>query len=98
MVHFDVSPADARLIGKIAQRASRVAADAGVSYSVLDARMDVTATHANGTPLDLAALYIAKTSDFAHDVFGIRRHLDRTTGKMTACFVPRYATRKRAAA
>lgn len=43
------------------------------------------------TPLDLEGLAKADDSNFAHDLFGIRRHLDRSTGKLTYCFLPRYA-------
>ena len=46
----------------------------------------------NGNPdLDLSALLKFEWPDFLHDVAGIYRHLDRTTGKLTDCFVPRCA-------
>ena len=52
--------------------------------------MDVTATHNQGAPLQLRQLLAADDGDFAHDVFGIRRWLDRDTGKLAGCFTPRY--------
>lgn len=41
--------------------------------------------------LDLAALLAFPKFDFAHDVFGIMRHMDRSEypGKLTDCFSPR---------
>lgn len=48
----------------------------------------------DGVPdLDLTALLKAPNFDFAHDVCGIMRHMDRTKwpGKLTNCFVPRYS-------
>lgn len=41
--------------------------------------------------LDLAKLLAAPMFDFAHDVCGIVRHMDRSTypGKLTDCFSPR---------
>lgn len=42
-------------------------------------------------PLRLEALANASDEDFGHDVFGIRRHLDRAGRKMNDCFLPRYA-------
>jgi hypothetical protein len=54
--------------------------------------MDIDATHCNGTPLKLEELLKADDANFAHDVFGIIRHIDRTTGKLTMCFLPRYST------
>lgn len=53
--------------------------------------MDVIAVHMNGRPLRLEALLAADDFNFAHDVFGIRRHLDRDTGELTQCFVPRFS-------
>ncbi len=40
-------------------------------------------------PLDLRKLLDAPEPHFAHDVFGIRRYLDRTTGKLRGFFNPR---------
>lgn len=53
--------------------------------------MDITATHLNGCPIDLEQLLTAPDFDFNHDVAGIHHHLDRTTGKLTSCFIPRCA-------
>lgn len=75
----------------IAERASNMAAIAGFSYPILDATMDIDACHNNGCPLKLHELLEADDFNFAHDAFGIRRHIDRTTGKLQDCFVPRYA-------
>lgn len=46
---------------------------------------------ADGCPLKLEALAKADEANFAHDVFGIRRHIDRETGKLGDCFLPRFA-------
>lgn len=42
--------------------------------------------------LDLDGLLAASGFDFAHDICGIMRHMDRRTypGKLQNCFVPRY--------
>lgn len=53
--------------------------------------MDILAVHCNGTPLKLKELAEADDYDLAHDMGGIIRHIDRTTGKLTGCFLPRYA-------
>jgi hypothetical protein len=42
-------------------------------------------------PLDLELLLAADDVNFAHDVFGIMRHIDRKSGAMRDCFVPRFA-------
>jgi hypothetical protein len=55
--------------------------------------MDILAADGvNGNdPINLDALAGADDMNFAHDVAGIVRHIDRSTGKLTDCFVPRYA-------
>ena len=47
-------------------------------------------------PIDLDALAAADDFNFSHDAYGISRHMDRETGKLTDHFLPRYA-RKSAA-
>jgi hypothetical protein len=91
MISFAVSKNDAEVIAKIAQRASKAARKCGFRYSVLEASMDVTACHANGTPLKLEEFLKADEFDFTHDAFGIRRHIDRNDGNLKDCFLPRYA-------
>lgn len=53
--------------------------------------MDLTATHLNGTPLRLAELLAADDYNFAHDVVGIINNVNRRTGKLENCFLPRFA-------
>lgn len=48
--------------------------------------------HANEEfDLRLGELLEASNLDFTHDICGIQRHIDRSTGKMGDLFVPRYA-------
>lgn len=82
----------------VAKRAVALAVKHGIDYKHMDAVMDIEAAHCNGNPLDLSALLTADDFNFAHDVFGIRRHLDRETGKLMDCFSPRYSARLSAAA
>ena len=53
-------------------------------------RMDLCAV-GGSCPMDWDRLIEADDSNFAHDVFGIRRHMDRTTGQLGGCFLPRFA-------
>ncbi|KKK55056.1 hypothetical protein LCGC14_3078450, partial [marine sediment metagenome] len=46
--------------------------------------------------LDLARFLEGPDFDFAHDVWGIRNHLNRETGQLENCFLPRYATKQAA--
>lgn len=61
-----------------------------VGADKLDLYMDLHAANAD-VGLDFAKLETAPDADFFHDVSGIRRHMDRTTGKLGDCFLPRCA-------
>lgn len=91
MIDFKATRDEHKTIINIAQRAHAMAKEMGVEYPVLEADMDITACHLNGCPLKLSELASADNFNFAHDVFGIRRHIDRQTGKLGDCFLPRFA-------
>jgi CxxC motif-containing protein len=97
-VSFAVKKDEARIISKIAARAVSLAAAHGIDYEFVDADMDITATHVNGCPLKLDDLLAADEFNFGHDVFGIRNCLDRETGKLTRCFLPRFHAKAKVAA
>lgn len=88
-IKFTSSPKELTLLEQVADRAVKLAKASGFSYPRQDAQMDVTACHLNGNPLDLPKLLRADDFNFAHDVFGIRQHLDRTTGELLDFFSPR---------
>ncbi len=79
------------MISGIAKRAAKVITGLGYKADVMNICMDLEYCHANGCPLDLPAMATGEESDVLHDVAGIGRHLDHTTGKLTDCFVPRFA-------
>ena len=88
---WDVSSYELNIIESIAKRAVAIATDAGVDYDIVTALMDITACHCNGCPLKLAELEKADDGNFSHDIFGIRRHIDRRTGELGDCFLPRFS-------
>lgn len=88
---FTATREESRIITKIAQRAIAIATTEGIDYDYQSAHMDIEACHSNGMPLDLTKLLNAPDGDFGHDVFGIRRFMDRDTGRLLDCFVPRCA-------
>lgn len=88
-IKFNVSASDREMIEEVVERAIRLARAAGFPYNRMDAEMDITACHLNGNPLNLPKLLRADEFNFSHDVFGIRRNLNRTTGKLDNCFSPR---------
>lgn len=95
-VSFAVSEQDQRLIERIVERecAWRKTRAMGVTPDDrLTLLMDVTACHANGTPLRLAELLAADEFNFMHDIGGIQRHIDRKSGKLRNHFLPRFTAR-----
>jgi len=88
---FSSSRAEVVLISKIAMRARAMAEDAGIQCEQMDVLMDIEACHCNGCPLKLEELLAAGDGDFGHDVFGIRRFIDRETGQLGGQFLPRFS-------
>jgi hypothetical protein len=88
VINWTTSRDDSDTIEKIAVRARQ---DLGYSGPPIEIIMDVTAVHANGCPLNLTGLLEADAFNFAHDIDGIRNHVDRETGQLTGGFLPRYS-------
>jgi hypothetical protein len=85
-----VAREEIRTITAIASRAVKMAVQYGIDYQMMDAHMDLTFAHEQ-CPLRLEELLAADDANFAHDVFGIRRHMNRETCKIEDCFLPRYS-------
>ena len=85
-VSFDVSAKDGKLINQIVVRAASLLG----GFEKLELAMDLTAVHANGNRLRLKELLAAPDFDFVHDIAGIRRHPNRSTGVLENFFTPRY--------
>lgn len=90
---FNASLYELSVMKKIAERmvAMHREITGGDGLMVHEVIMDLDAVHSNHVQLNLHELLHAAPSDFAHDVAGIRHHLDRKTGRLTGCFMPRYA-------
>jgi hypothetical protein len=56
----------------------------------MDLEMDISAAHIS-TPLDLDKLIAFDDFNFAHDIGGIRKHINRNNGQLTEYFLPRCA-------
>ncbi len=87
-VKFYATDEELALIGEIVHRAQSMVDDPTM-IDELSLRMDLLATHANGNPLDFQKLLAAPPLSFAHDIYGIAAHLDRSTGQLRDHFSPR---------
>ena len=83
---FNTTASEMRLISKIANRV--VKADGSFK---MDVEMDLTACHSNGCKLDFKKLFGFEDFDFFHDVYGISKNINRETGHIGNCFLPRSA-------
>lgn len=92
VISFETSKKDIVLIDRIAARAIKLAKKFGsTDLKQITIDMDITACHCNGCELDLKKLLDFDDFNFSHDVFGIHSHINRDTGKLGNCFVPRCA-------
>ena len=72
-------------VDRIVERAKGLVPD----VRSLEVRMDISAVHAQA-PLRLEEFAAADDANFGHDLIGILNHLNRLTGEMEDCFVPRF--------
>lgn len=92
-INWNIDRADTLKIVKICERYESKPERTGRGYRRQNLLMDLTACHGNGTPLDLDKLLAADEFNFLHDVEGISRKIDRDTGRLTDCFLPRCAAK-----
>jgi hypothetical protein len=91
---FSVADWERQLITSILDRANKL----GLlfkNYPRLMADMDLCAANGNNgnRKLDLERLLVADDFNFTHDICGIARHMNRTTGRLGDHFVPRFTVR-----
>lgn len=89
-VSFNVTKGERAVVTLIVKRATEIAKRYGQKVDGLSLAMDLCAVHANGCPLRFQDLLDADEFNFCHDVFGIERHIDRDTGALLNCFMPRF--------
>jgi hypothetical protein len=75
------------LIGAIVERYVEIIKPEREKTAIL---MDVMLTHYT-IGLKLEEMVNGPQYDFVHDMMGIQKHLDRQTGAMLDCFLPRFA-------
>ena len=89
----DFTKEEQKVVDGIVARAAKALREQGRRLDRASLHMDLSATHAK-CPLRLRELLDADDFNFAHDVFGIMRHMDRSTGELGDCFLPRFAARQ----
>jgi hypothetical protein len=92
-ISFKVSDADRLTIKGIVARGWALGRLRKSYPDKLSMQLDITACHANGNALRLVDLLAADDFNFAHDMSGICRCLDRDMGRLTKGFSPRFSQR-----
>jgi hypothetical protein len=77
-------------IVNIVRRASDIVREKKLkaTFDRMDTVMDISAVHLK-TPIDLDRLLEFDDFNLLHDVFGIIRHINRETGELKNCFLPK---------
>lgn len=89
MIDWDAIKVSKENMGLICKIADRVQKEVQIDDR-MSLVMDIEVAHCH-IPLDLQKLLDAPSFDFGHDVGGIRQNLNRETGKIDNCFLPRCA-------
>jgi hypothetical protein len=89
-----ITTADCEILAAIAARAENLSAFYGDKIARSTIFVDLDIYLSRGGRLRLTDLLNADSGNFGHDVFGIHRFLDRKTGKLGNCFLPRFTERK----
>jgi len=88
-----LSPLEKDLISQIAHRAHNYLSQRlplGNEPKLWELEAEITMVHEE-YKLRLGAMLEADEFNFWHDILGIRCNLNRTTGKLGNCFLPRFA-------
>jgi hypothetical protein len=88
-LNFGVTGDELLLIDKIVHRFAGICKEHGKQLAIVETMMDITLSHTQNNKLNLFALLLTNDNDFAADVIGIIKNMDRSTGKLTNGFVPR---------
>jgi len=77
---------------EIATRGVDIGRRAGVAMDFQQIISDLKTVH-QSVPMDFHALCAAGDFNLIHDVFGIHNNLNRETGQLENCFVPRFTVK-----
>ena len=91
MIDFKLSRKDADFVKRVANRA---AVELVGCHDKQNTMMDLTACHNHGCKIDFDKLLGFDVFNFAHDIYGINKHINRVNGKLQSCFVPRSAAKE----
>ena len=95
---FTATSEESEIIERIANRAIALYRKYGnTELDEVDIMMDLMACHCNGCPLRLSEMEQADDFNLMHDVTGINAHINRYSGKLERCFLPRFADMERRA-
>jgi len=92
--NYKTDYASRALLAKIAQRATKIAKTAGWDYNMLDIIHDLNRVHKKCMALDFSTLFNSSDNIFIHDIFGIRKNLNRKFNRLDNQFIPHCTSKK----
>jgi hypothetical protein len=92
-INWDLTPKERKLIDRIGDRAMALCKRAGIEADRVDVLMDIVFCHNNAYRLRLEDWLVADDFNFAHDLAGITRHINRETATFDRSFLPRCAVK-----
>ena len=87
----DISKADFGLLREVVRRVHKQFPE--YPDTTMTLYMDLEHCHTKGCPLDFERLINFNDGDFLHDIVGIRKNINRETGEIENCFLPRCSAR-----
>ncbi len=85
----EIAPDNFDLVAQIADRVERKRNQDDHEFDRMRLMIDIISAVEADPKINLKTLLSFPDGSFFHDVAGIQKHIDRETGKMTDCFVPR---------
>lgn len=93
MLKFNATREDLDWITQIVDRALENKSLASKT-DFISLSMDIELVHCRDIRLNLQGLFEADNFNFFHDIIGIHNNLNRSTGELDNCFLPRFVIMK----
>lgn len=75
-------------VDRCVKRFSDICKDHGKNLAIVETMMDLINCHVLNYKLNFDALLLTSDNEFAHDMIGIIKNMDRSTGMLQNGFVP----------
>lgn len=88
-LNWHVSGDELLMVDQCVERFHRICREHKKELAIVETMMDIIICHTQNYKLNFTALLLTSDGDFANDIIGIIKHIDRSTGKLQNGFIPR---------